>query len=434
MAASPGSTALDASHETAGARQRNADSYSALWHSRGRQHNVRFASCWKIAPVVSGRAVGVVCSYWTEAVRSSHSGRVVPSPTALITSMLEDVDGGMWMGTLDGLFHRLASGDVLPEPTAARAGIRNVRALVRDDDGRLWVGHDEGLLVLGPGAAGQLASSTPRQLRPCGAGPPRQRRLRLPTGSEDACTMTLDDGLIDQRVRALAIGSDGHVRVGTVAVLSVIDGAQITNVTHGQGLVQDAINTVSEDPDGNVWIGTDTSGAVRIAAFGLVSYFVPDGLRHDYIPFLMEGDSGRVIAVSGYRFTVNEFDGRRFAFARFNVPPDAPDDRYFSVLRDRQGAWWRGYGDRSVSIPASAPNSGPRTRAARGPLCPAFHVAKRRSVPAFRGHSRRHLADRPVVGSRQTSSAAPCDKRLPDIHVRTAADAADIGLSRRRWW
>ncbi len=145
---------------------------------------------------------------------------VVPSPAALVTSLVEGVDGGMWIGTLDGLFHRLASGDVLPEPTAARAGIRNVRALALDGDGRLWVGHDGGLLVLGPGAAGQLASSTPRQLRQCGAGPSRQRRLRLPTGSEDACTMTLDDGLIDQRVRALAVGSDGHVRVGTVAGLS----------------------------------------------------------------------------------------------------------------------------------------------------------------------------------------------------------------------
>jgi ligand-binding sensor domain-containing protein len=31
-------------------------------------------------------------------------------------------------------------------------------------------------------------------------------------------------------------------------------------VTHDQGLVHDAINSVSEDLDGNVWIGTDTSG------------------------------------------------------------------------------------------------------------------------------------------------------------------------------
>ena len=268
---------------------------------------------------------------------------VVPSPAALVTSLVEGVDGGMWIGTLDGLFHRLASGGVVPEPTAARAGIRNIRALSLDDDGRLWVGHDAGLLVLGPGAAGpRLASSTTHPLRECGAGPSRQRRLRLPTGSEDACTMTMDDGLIDKRVRALAVGSNGHVRVGTVAGVSDIDGAQITSIGEAQGLVPDAINTLNEDRDGNLWIGTDTSGAVRIAAFGLVSYFVADGLRHDYIQSLIEGDSGRLIAVSGYRFTINEFDGRRFVSARFNVPPDVPDNRYSGVLRDHQGAWWLG--------------------------------------------------------------------------------------------
>jgi signal transduction histidine kinase/streptogramin lyase len=274
---------------------------------------------------------------------AGHSFRsVVPSPTALVTSLAEGVDRGMWVGTLDGLFHRSASGSVLPEPTAARAGIRNVRALALDGDGRLWVGHDAGLLVLGPGAAEQPTPSVPTPLRPCSTGPPRRRQLRLPTGSEDACAMTLDDGLIDLRVRALAVGADGRIRVGTVTGLSVIHGAQITNVTQDQGLVHDAINSVSEDPDGNVWIGTDTSGAVRIAAFGLVSYFQADGLRHDYVPSLTEDDAGRVIAVSGAFLTINEFEGRRFASTRFNVPADVPDDGYFSALRDHQGAWWLG--------------------------------------------------------------------------------------------
>jgi ligand-binding sensor domain-containing protein len=154
--------------------------------------------------------------------------------------------------------------------------------------------------------------------------------------------MTLADGLIDRRVRALVVGSDGNVRVGTVAGLSNVDGAHITSVSQAQGLVDDAINTVTEDRDGNLWIGTDASGAVRIAAFGLVSYFVADGLRNDYVPFLIKGDAGRVIAVSGLHFTINEFDGRRFVPARFNVPRGVPDDRYFCVLRDHLGAWWLG--------------------------------------------------------------------------------------------
>jgi signal transduction histidine kinase len=132
------------------------------------------------------------------------------------------------------------------------------------------------------------------------------------------------------------------MRVGTVAGLSHVDGGQITNVSQAQGLADDPINSVREDADGNLWIGTDVGGAVRIAAFGLVSYFRADGLRNDYAPFLTEGDAGRVIAVSGYHFTINEFDGRRFVPVRFNVPRGVPDDRFFSVLRDRLGAWWLG--------------------------------------------------------------------------------------------
>ncbi len=268
---------------------------------------------------------------------------VVPSPAAMVTSLVESVDGGLWIGTLGGLFHRLASGDVVPEPTAARAGVQNVRALALDDDGRIWVGYDEGLLVLGPGTwARRLASSTSGPLRECGAGPSRHRRLRLPTGADDACTMTLADGLIDRRVRALLVGSDGHVRVGTVAAVSDVDGAQITNVSQAHGLPDGAINTMSEDRDGNLWIGTDTAGALRIAAFGLVSYFEADGLSQDYVPSLIEDDGGRVIAVSGLHLTIHEFDGRRFVPARFNVPQAVPDDRFGNAIRDHLGAWWVG--------------------------------------------------------------------------------------------
>src|SRR4029453_7935322 len=39
---------------------------------------------------------------------------VVPGPAAMVTSLLEDAQGGLWIGTLAGLFHRLPSGEVFP--------------------------------------------------------------------------------------------------------------------------------------------------------------------------------------------------------------------------------------------------------------------------------------------------------------------------------
>jgi signal transduction histidine kinase/ligand-binding sensor domain-containing protein len=268
---------------------------------------------------------------------------VVPSPPAMVTSLLEGADGSLWIGTLAGLFERRPSGDVLPEPTAAGAGVRHVRALAADDQGRLWVGHDEGLLVLGPGArAREIVPATARHPRECGVGPSRDRRLRLPTQADDACAVATADGLIDRRVRALSLGSAGQLRVGTVGGLSVVDDPQISSVSHAHGLAEDAINTIAEDRDGNLWLGTDASGAMRMAAFGLVSYYQADGLRHDYVSSLLEDDAGRVIAVSGAYYTINEFEGRRFVPARFNVPRSLPADGFFSALRDHGGAWWVG--------------------------------------------------------------------------------------------
>ena len=49
-----------------------------------------------------------------------------------------------------------------------------------------------------------------------------------------------------------------------------------------------------------------------------------------------------MIAVSATRFSISEFDGRRFVKTRFNVPRHVPDTRYFAVLRDHLGAWWLG--------------------------------------------------------------------------------------------
>lgn len=223
---------------------------------------------------------------------------VVPSPAAMVTSLLEDDAGRLWIGTLEGLFLRQPSGSVVQASSALRAGVRRVRALVRDGGGRLWVGHDEGLLVLGPGASPErLSASNGDRVRACSSGPDRQ--LRLPTRADDACDLTMSDGLIDRRVRALAVGSDGHVRIGSVAGFSDVDGTRVVNVGRMQGLVEDAINALAEDQDGNLWIGTDTIGAVRIAASGLVSYFEVDGLQHDFVPTLIQTDAGRVVAVSG---------------------------------------------------------------------------------------------------------------------------------------
>ena len=99
---------------------------------------------------------------------------VVPGPAAMVTSLVDSADGGLWMGTLDGLFHRRPSGAVIPEPTAiarwrqARPGVgpgRRWPALGRPRRGlaraRTWRGGITGRTIGAPPAHATAVRARP---------------------------------------------------------------------------------------------------------------------------------------------------------------------------------------------------------------------------------------------------------------------------------
>ena len=65
----------------------------------------------------------------------------------MVTRLLDGADGTLWIGTMGGLFERSLAGRMLAVPSAVGAGVLHVRGLALDRESRLWVGHDEGLLV-----------------------------------------------------------------------------------------------------------------------------------------------------------------------------------------------------------------------------------------------------------------------------------------------
>src|ERR1041384_5676070 len=68
---------------------------------------------------------------------------------------------------------------------------------------------------------------------------------------------TVDDGLPQNRVSALAQTPDGYLWVGTWFGLARFDGVRFTPFNHynTQELESDAINALAVGPDGALWIG-----------------------------------------------------------------------------------------------------------------------------------------------------------------------------------
>jgi len=69
---------------------------------------------------------------------------------------------------------------------------------------------------------------------------------------------TRDNGLINNRVRSMAIADDGSLWFGTYhGGVSRFDGESWTNFTREEGLVHNSVRSITVAPDGTLWFGTE---------------------------------------------------------------------------------------------------------------------------------------------------------------------------------
>ncbi len=248
-------------------------------------------------------------------------------------AMFQDGDGSLWLGSEFGLSHRLNDGRMeefgTPEglPTAVGTSHTRVGALLRDRDGTLWVGTWVGLC---------------RMSAHSGRGKESVERV-----------YTRRDGLADNVIEALFQAHDGTIWVATEFGISrFVQGsgktaARFRTYTARRGLNLPDIGGLSlgpfaEDRRNNLWIVG--RGAMRLAANGLTTYTVDDGLATNDVQAFFEDRQGRLIAVSGdprARF-LNVFDGDRFVA----VKPWLAKGNDFTWghgqihFQDHTGAWW----------------------------------------------------------------------------------------------
>lgn len=161
-----------------------------------------------------------------------------------VLSMADDGAGGLWVGTLGGLDHLNANG-VADSHWHARGGgaaenalpADEVRAMLRDSEGRLWLGTRKGLVLMDG-----------KRLQP----------VRLP-----------DSGGGTPYVRSLMQGSDGRIWAGTASEgVFVVDSASLqaqpvlAATSSGLRLNHDVITTIREVRPGQIWFGNVGQGLV----------------------------------------------------------------------------------------------------------------------------------------------------------------------------
>ena len=244
---------------------------------------------------------------------------------ATIFALAEDGNGGLWLGAEAGLYRRSRGGKL--ERVADAGGLpTDVRCLFRDRSGVLWVGsHSEGLFAVRPGDEAPSLRQVYRHA----------------------------SGLAGDFVTRLLETSDGKLWAACFGGVSEIspDRASMRTYTVAEGLTGLGMWSLGEDRNGNLWIGSDDAGVMRLAHGGFRRFDARDGLRSLRVGALFENRDGLPCAltrgqrpedIAGADGFLECFDGRRFQTQSPRLPPGTSYGWGWAQLplRDPGGDWW----------------------------------------------------------------------------------------------
>jgi len=265
-------------------------------------------------------------------------------------ALLEDRRGHLWIGTEAGVirydgetFVGYAPQDGLVAP--------GVSAMAEDGQGNIWFGTTEGVSLFNgtifenytfiDGLAGWITAIVEDREKNLWFGSYLNGAFRYDGAKFTAFRAT--DGLRDNRVTAIAEDRHGRMWFGTrFNGVSCYDGKTWKNFTTEDGLAHQSVMSILEDRGGDLWFGTGhwlgegMSGGEGVSRFGegeSVTLTAADGLPADQVMSLTEDSQGN-IWIGTWR-GVGRYDGREVEVL------EGPGSTW-SIVEDGRGQIWFG--------------------------------------------------------------------------------------------
>lgn len=260
-----------------------------------------------------------------------------------ILTITRSRDDTLWIGTAagtirgrNGTFRKL----VVP-------GVRDelINAIEESPDGTIWIASWGGLTRVSNGRAERLHLPLPDDLiNALATGADGSLWIAMAKGGlaryrdGHVTRFAISDGLASDTVVALlGEGADGAL-LGTAAGLQRIAGGKISRVA---GIPDDQITALRRDRDGNVWVGTYSSGLFRITGSRVASYGIADGLLNPTVRAIFEDDEGNLWIGSNRGLEML----RAGAFVNWTEREGLGNDFTRAIYEDREGTLWVGTAD-----------------------------------------------------------------------------------------
>ena len=269
-------------------------------------------------------------------------------PCDAILSAVSDGEGGFWMVSLcqsSGVVARwMRDGSI--QTYGVDEGIKpGVRSIFRDRQGVLWLASTEGLCRWTPGEMEVCLKTQP--LDQAAIRDDCEGRLLVVDATLRQAFRLMGDHLepLAPPVPDAAFNApnvlrdrDGNVWIGTngAGLLRIVHG-RIERFTAKEQLSSNLVHSLLEDHEGNIWVAT-ARGIDRFREPNLVRLSSEDGLSGDVVHTVFSGKSGVWLGMSGSG--IDFADGKHIT--RFSSSPRRPGASVLSLYEDRAGRLWAG--------------------------------------------------------------------------------------------
>ena len=218
--------------------------------------------------------------------------------SAQVESFLHARDGSLWVGTrTQGIYRRLPDGRWSRPSIDVSPGRQGVYRLIEDPSGSVWIGQYPNVLRWRDGTFEAFPYQGPKPASLYGLIPVDGARPLLGTSNG---MYRFQDG---QWVRIDALGeikrSRSFYAMRTSRVHDLLNtGNALYRLESGYERIyrtQDAvIESAFQDKEGNLWLGTNTAGLIRLQRSPVTVFGTPEGLPGDNIYPVEQDADGRI--------------------------------------------------------------------------------------------------------------------------------------------
>ncbi len=257
------------------------------------------------------------------------------SGVAVVRVLRQAPDGSLLAGTSRGLFRVVPGGRTERINLTGGKAREDVRGVLIDRSGRLWVTTPARLFV---GARGWEKGDAEGAGALLSGG-----RLVLPERPGEWRTLDAIPGAGPSAWQRILEQRSGRIVLTTTAGLAVVDGSRLELFGREHGFGDGILGEMLEDAEGNLWIGTQSTGLLRVTPSGFTSFVEEDGLLDAQVAAVFRGRGDALYVASRGNTALARREGERFHSVRWPRAAAPVLGRLIwgrSVLRDRSGAWW----------------------------------------------------------------------------------------------